>query len=75
MNADLELDVTGLLCPMPVIKLQQALMKLEQQQIIQVICSDPGTEHDIPAWCRVNGHELVDQNAEERLFTFWVKKS
>jgi tRNA 2-thiouridine synthesizing protein A len=25
-----------------------------------VWCTDPGTRNDIPAWCRINGHRVLD---------------
>mgnify|MGYP000691735649 CR=1 FL=1 len=59
-----QLDATGLLCPMPVIKTQDRAAELEPGDILEVVCTDPGVKYDIPAWCRVNGHEVLD--IEER---------
>lgn len=62
-----ELDARGLLCPMPVIKTQNAIQQLEVGDRLRVLATDPGVLHDIPAWCRVNGHTLVsaqEQNKE-----------
>lgn len=53
------LDTQGTLCPIPVIKTQQAIKKLAPKDHLKVLASDPGTLHDIPAWCRVHGHSLV----------------
>jgi len=54
-----ELNARGLLCPMPVIKLQQKINQLSQGDILTIYCTDPGTQYDIPAWCRVHGHRLL----------------
>jgi len=59
MNA-LIVDARNLLCPMPVIRTQDAVVKLQPGDLLRVLCTDPGVLHDIPAWCRVHGHEVCD---------------
>lgn len=54
-----ELDARRLLCPMPVIRTQDKIKTLAPGDVLQVICTDPGATHDIPAWCRVHGHEII----------------
>jgi TusA-related sulfurtransferase len=53
------LDTRGLLCPLPVIRTQDRIRTLAVGSLLEVTASDAGTLEDIPAWCRVNGHELV----------------
>ena len=59
MSEDTELDARGLLCPLPVIRTQQAVAALAPGSTLTVVATDPGTLHDVPAWCRVHGHELL----------------
>lgn len=54
------LDVRYQLCPIPVIRTQNMVNRLPDGDIIEVLCTDPGTLHDIPAWCRIHGHRLLD---------------
>ena len=54
------LDARRLLCPMPVIRVQQKFAELAPGDILEVHCTDPGTTSDIPAWCRINGHRVLD---------------
>ena len=68
-----QLDTRGLLCPLPVIRTQDAIKSLAPGQILEVFASDPGTLHDIPAWCRVHGHTIVSQNEEDRELTFIIQ--
>ena len=60
------LDTRGLLCPLPVIRTQDRVRTLAPGTVLEVLASDPGVLHDIPAWCRVHGHELItaDENGE-----------
>ncbi len=56
-----QLDARRLLCPMPVIKTQDKVQKLQSGDLLEVICTDPGALNDIPAWARINGHEVIEQ--------------
>lgn len=53
------LDARNLLCPLPVIRAQDRVATLAPGDILEVRCTDPGALHDIPAWCRINGHAVV----------------
>lgn len=60
-----ELDARRLLCPLPVIRVQEKVKTLERGDTLEVLCTDPGALNDIPAWCRINGHKLIDTRAEQ----------
>jgi tRNA 2-thiouridine synthesizing protein A len=53
-------DAKRLLCPMPVIRTQNKAEELVKGDILKVFCTDPGATSDIPAWCRINGHKVLD---------------
>ena len=55
-----ELDAKNSLCPMPVIKTQNRVNELQPGDTLTVTCTDPGALNDIPAWCRINGHEVIE---------------
>lgn len=63
--AKYELDATGLLCPMPVIKTQDKVEELEDGDTLEVLCTDPGALNDVAAWCRINGHKLIDARKDK----------
>ena len=54
------LDARNLLCPMPVIRTQDRVKALNTGDILEVRCTDPGALNDIPAWCRIHGHSVVE---------------
>ena len=56
----IELDARGLRCPLPVIRLAEAARNAPAGTVINVLASDPAARHDIPAWCRMRGHELCE---------------
>ena len=54
------LDAKRLLCPMPVIRTQDKIKDLSEGDVLEVVCTDPGALNDVPAWCRINGHEVLE---------------
>ncbi|HEU5338094.1 MAG TPA: sulfurtransferase TusA family protein [Sulfuricaulis sp.] len=54
------LDARQLLCPLPVIRTQNRIAQLSPGDTLEVQATDPGALHDIPAWCRVHGHEVLE---------------
>ncbi len=71
------LDARNLLCPLPVIRTQDHMQRLRPGDVLTVSCTDPGAINDIPAWCRINGHEVVsiDEQAGEILITIRAGES
>ncbi len=73
-NPDLVLDLKGLVCPIPVVKIAGAIKKVDVGGIIEAEATDPGVMADIPAWCRSTGHELLGIEREGRTFVFRVMR-
>jgi len=73
VSEEIILDVRNLLCPLPVIRLQDRIKITEVGASIRVMCTDPGVKHDIPAWCRIHGHEVVTMNEQDREIHFVVR--
>ena len=59
------LNTRGLLCPLPVIRTQDRVKELAPGTLLDVFATDPGTLHDIPAWCRVHGHSVVETSESD----------
>lgn len=70
----LSLDFKGLLCPMPVVKLAQAIKQVQPGEMVEAVATDPGVMADIPAWTRSSGNELVTLEKREKDFRFVVKR-
>ena len=54
-----EVDATGTLCPMPLIRAQDFVRSIEPGDRFALLATDPGVYQDIPAWCRMHGHEII----------------
>ena len=69
------LDTSGLLCPEPVMMLHKSVRELAEGAVIEVIATDPSTTRDIPKFCHFLGHELLQQEAREKDYVYYIKKS
>jgi tRNA 2-thiouridine synthesizing protein A len=69
------LDATGLLCPLPVLKLRKHLKSMDNGNLITVLADDPAAAIDIPHFCNEAGHKLVSKtNSENGVKEYTVKK-
>ncbi len=54
------LDARRLLCPLPVIRTQDKIKQLQVGDELEVTSTDPGVMQDIPTWCSINGHKVLE---------------
>lgn len=74
LNADLELDVTGLQCPMPLLKAKLALNNMDSQQVLKVVATDPGSEKDFHMFVEHSDHQILDFQKDDTAYFYWIKK-
>jgi cysteine desulfurase len=55
------IDCLGRPCPVPVIELAKAILTVEVGATVEVLSDDPAARVDIPAWCRMRGHEYLGE--------------
>lgn len=60
-----QLDVKKSLCPIPVIRTQKRMKDMAVGEELEVVATDPAALEDIPAWCRLNGHEVIETRQED----------
>jgi tRNA 2-thiouridine synthesizing protein A len=68
-------DLTGLACPMPIVKMSKAMKSLESGDIIDALTSDPGALTDFPAWARTSGNEIIKTKTEGKNTRFFIRKT
>ncbi len=69
-----KLDARRLLCPMPVIRLQDKVNEIALDDQVEITCTDPGVKNDIPAWCRINGQRIDSLVEQDNKIIFIVTK-
>ncbi|MBL8791731.1 MAG: sulfurtransferase TusA family protein [Rhizobiales bacterium] len=68
------LDVTGLLCPLPVLKARKRLEAMASGAVLSVIATDPMSAIDMPHFCNEQGHVLLSQQQQGQSFHFRIKR-
>jgi tRNA 2-thiouridine synthesizing protein A len=56
-----KLDMSGLLCPLPVLKTQKALRSFKSGMVLEVTTTDPGAVADFQCLAEQDGLELLEQ--------------
>ena len=58
---------------MPVIRVQDRIAELSPGDVVEAVCTDPGALNDIPAWCRINGHEVLETREQDDEYVVVVR--
>ncbi len=74
MNIDKELDLSGLECPMPLLKAKLALNGMQSQQILKVVATDPSSEKDFHLFVEQSNHEILDFQKNDSAYFYWIRK-
>lgn len=71
---DKNLDARGLSCPMPIVKLSQAMKEMKIGEIIEVLASDPSFVPDVEAWCRKTEQKLNEIQENPDVIKAYIQK-
>jgi tRNA 2-thiouridine synthesizing protein A len=74
IKATKTMDLKGLPCPMPVIKVSKGIKEIEVGQILEAVTTDPGALSDFPAWARTSGNEILKTEQEPGQIKFLIKR-
>ncbi|MGV3592247.1 MAG: sulfurtransferase TusA family protein [Gammaproteobacteria bacterium] len=74
LQNDLALDLSGLTCPMPLLKTKQALNRMATGQVLMVTATDPASERDFQAFSQQSGVSLLQIEKAGGKFIYWLRK-
>lgn len=75
LSPDLEIDLRGLLCPMPMVKVSQAILQVPVGGIVRAVATDAGALADIPAWANSTGRgDVLQAEQVGNEYVFMVKR-
>ena len=74
IKVDKVMDLKGLACPMPVVKVSKGIKDVEVGQVIEAVTTDPGSLADFPAWARTSGNEILKTEQKEGAIKFYIKR-
>ena len=70
-----ELDLSGLKCPLPVLRTRKTLLTLKPGDQLRVTCTDPLAGIDVPNLIRELGDDLLEQQQDGNAITFVIRKA
>ena len=70
----LEVDATGLQCPLPLLRLKKALNEINSGQVVKMIATDPAAHLDIGVYVEQTGHTLLNYQKIDPQQIFHIKK-
>ena len=75
MDFDLEVDAAGLNCPLPLLRLKQALQTINSGEVVKVIATDPAAHLDFGVYSDQSGHKIVKfiKHSEQQVFYIMKK--
>jgi TusA-related sulfurtransferase len=74
-DADLELDITGEVCPMTFVRTKLALEQLADGEILRIRLRDGEPRHNVPRAVRDHGHEIIGLSPlDGGLFELQIRK-
>lgn len=71
---DTEIDTSGLNCPLPLLKAKKALSTMQVGQRLRVIATDRAAFIDIPVYCEISVHQLIDSSETDDKLIFVIEK-
>lgn len=75
MPADHELDATGLLCPLPVLKARKRLQAMAPGEVLRIRATDPAAIVDIPHFCTESGHAFLGMQDEDGATIYRIRRA
>ena len=75
MRKEIMLDTRGLACPLPLLKLKQALQSMEAGECVCVLATDPASTLDFGVFAEQMGHRIVEQDADGGEYRFLIEKA
>ena len=73
--ADITLDLTGLKCPLPVLKARRQIGKMEAGAVLEIKADDPAAPLDFDHFCQTGGHQLLESTQTDGVFKIRIAKS
>ena len=74
IKTDKTMDLKGLPCPMPVVKVSKGIKEIEVGQILEAVTTDPGALADFPAWAKTSGNEILKTDQDDGTIIFYIKR-
>ncbi|UCE53424.1 MAG: sulfurtransferase TusA family protein [Desulfobacterales bacterium] len=74
IKIDLELDLRGLRCPLPMVRVSENITLVPVGGIVRAVTTDVGSLADITSWANTTGNEIVKKERVGKEIVFLIKR-
>lgn len=71
---DVEVDASGLHCPLPLLRLKKAIMAMASGEVVKIVATDPAAHLDVGVYVNQAGHQMLDFVREANVQIFYIRK-
>ena len=72
MQPEVTVDARGTRCPVPISELSRAV-ETPTGTVIELLADDPNARVDVPVWCRLKRHELIEVTETDGTWRFVLR--
>ena len=72
MSAEITVDARGSRCPVPINELAR-VVETASGAVIELLADDPNARVDVPVWCRLKHHELIEATRTDDAWRFLLR--
>ena len=69
-----EVDASGLMCPLPLLRLKKMLMGMDSGDVVKIIATDPAAHLDFGVYTYQAGHQIIEFIKDNDKQIFYIKK-
>lgn len=74
VTPNLVVDLKGLNCPLPLLRVKKEISKMNSEQILQSDCTDIGCHNDFSGWCSRMGHKYLGSKNNSNFTSYYIQK-
>ncbi len=74
MEFDHEVDASGLICPLPLLRLKKALVAMRSGEVVRVLATDPAAYLDIGVYAEQTGNRILEHFVQDGKQHFFIRK-
>jgi len=73
MQHDYQIELKEMCCQGPILLMTKELKHMDSGKVVLITSERQSMKNDIPAFCRMQKHEVIEQDEAEGLYRFWVR--
>lgn len=74
IKKQVKLDLIGLKCPIPVLKIAKKIREIKVGNVLKVDVDDPKADYDIEELAKSINIKILNKEKQNRIITFFIEK-